>query len=233
MDKMILDLLGRMPTQFTGIIFPLIIFFFIAFNLIRIVDSVERFRRRKQKIIDEYFNKDVAKDERTEAAMVDLRDTLYFESISGIYAEKKLRHTLMTFHANMPASLDWRPLKRALKYLKEENGQMTVAISLWEMFLYIVAVVGYFLMSFIFLFLLLALIIRPLDFVMQPKIIFLFASSLVIIALLLNEIWSTNSAIRIWGFVNKKDKGIPHLICDLMISNIKRRKCEGLSENSS
>jgi hypothetical protein len=175
---------------------------YIMFNLSRVFDSFDSFRKRKQAIIRDYFEKDFPKDPNTEKVILDVREARYFKSIVGIYAEERFRYALIKLHTDLSPSVDWSSIRKALRYLRARDGQIEVRFTLSAFIAYLFYIPLYFLVSAILLILIDQFIFQPIVFIQQlNKIAYVFVYSLLFVVLL-REIWVINSAVRIWKKLN-------------------------------
>jgi hypothetical protein len=175
---------------------------YLLFNLSGVLESVYSFRKRKQSVIKDYFDKDMPRDTQTEKAILDAREARYFKYVLGIYAEEKFRHALIRLHDKLSPSVDWRNIRRAMRYLSVRDGEAEVFIDLVAIISYLLYLLCYFLVSYILLILGQQFVSQPLTFVQQPnKIAYSLVYSL-LFWVLLSEIWKINSAAKIWSKLN-------------------------------
>jgi hypothetical protein len=175
---------------------------YVLFNLSGVLESLYSFRKRKQSVIKDYFDRDLSRDDQTEKAILDAREARYFKYIFGIYAEEKFRHALIRLHNNLSPTVDWRIIRRAMRYLHERDGEVEVFIDLLAIIVYLLYVPLYFLVSYILLILIQQFFLQPLIFIQQPnKVAYSLVYSL-LFWILLSEIWKINSAAKIWTKLN-------------------------------
>jgi hypothetical protein len=176
---------------------------YILFNVSRVVDSFDSFRKRNQAIIKDYFDKEVPKDAVTEKVILDARETRYFKSIVGIYAEEKFRHALIKFHDDLSPDVSWRSIRKAMRYLRLRDREIKVEFTLSALIAYSLYVPLYLLVSYILLILIQQFFLQPVEFIGQPNKIFYSVAYGLIFWVLLREIWTIHSAVRIWEKLNR------------------------------
>ncbi len=175
---------------------------YILINLSGFLDSFYSFRKRKQAVIKDYLDKDIPRDAHTEKAILDAREARYFKYIIGIYAEEQFRHALIQLHAKLSPAVDWRKIRKALRYLRNRDGQIQVSLGLSALIAYTLYFPLYFLVSYIILILVHQFFLEPLLFLQTAnKIAYSLAYS-VLFWVLLQEIWTINSAVYIWKKLN-------------------------------
>lgn len=171
---------------------------YFLFNVSRLLESFDSFRKRSQSIFRDYFDKDVPKDSVTEKVILDAREARYFKSIVGICAEAKLCHALIDLLAELSPEISWKTLKRSMRYLFAREGHITVRITRVTLFAYALYVPLYLLVSYILLILIQQFFLQPMEFMQQPnKLFYSLAYSLLFWALL-SEIWTIHSAMHLW-----------------------------------
>lgn len=185
------------------LIFLITVPIYMMFNLPRVFDSFDSFRKRKQAIIRDYFDKDFPKDPNTEKVILDVREARYFKSIVGIYAEEQFRHALIKLHAELSPAVDWPQIKRAVPYLRARDGKIEVQLTINVFFaFYLVYIPYYLIISGLVLTLFVLFTFQPFVFTQELLKTAYAGICAFLLWVVLGEIWAINSAVRIWEKLN-------------------------------
>jgi hypothetical protein len=80
--------------------------------------AIERRKRRRLEHIESYVANSSMADIDSVTVFRDIRDAYYFKHATGIYAEKRLRSSLIELHEQLSPSLGWAHIQRAFSYLE-------------------------------------------------------------------------------------------------------------------
>ena len=91
---------------------------------------------KKIEKIEKYINSSEGQDNQILRKMQDLRDAYYFKAATGIYAENKRRHALITLHDQLSHDTHWQRIRNADDHIKiNEDGSLFIRkLNLFEIF---------------------------------------------------------------------------------------------------
>ncbi len=83
--------------------------------------------RRRLDLLDRHATGSRSSDEPTQATIADIRDAWYFHASTGIYAESKLRNSLIDLHRKTSYRVSWKVIRRAREFLSVgDDGAVAV-----------------------------------------------------------------------------------------------------------
>lgn len=137
---LLVEAFSRLLATPTGWVVLVAVFLWFVVNrkLYTVFDSEKRLRARLEQL-DGYLAKPEIADPDSVAVVRDLRDAHYFRIATGIYAEKRLRKSLIWLHDETPHLINWKQIHRALPYIKPTaKGTATIRdLTAWERIGYI------------------------------------------------------------------------------------------------
>ncbi len=121
----VLDLLRTPAGWFASA--AVLVWFLVNKKLYRVFDVAENRERRRLDHLDSYVTKPEAADAESMAVLRDLRDAHYFKIGTGIYAERRLRASLIWLHLKTSHLINWCQIRKALSFI-EPNSDGTASI---------------------------------------------------------------------------------------------------------
>ena len=117
-----------METPYGWIVLAVIlIWFFLNKDLSRFLNIFETKEKKRLDKLEVYVNNKEAANSEALEVIKDLRDAHYFKVATGIYAEKRLRDSLINLHKKTSHTINWVNIKRAMPYI-DADSTSTVSI---------------------------------------------------------------------------------------------------------
>ncbi|WP_257292716.1 hypothetical protein [Endozoicomonas sp. ONNA1] len=143
------------------IVLGLFLWLIVNKDFSHLFDLAERKKKNQLRDIETYVtNKDAACDDSM-SVIKDFRDAYYFKVATGIYAEQKLRESLIELHRITSNTISWVDIRRAISFiLVDENKNIKVRDFNWfEKFSYYYNFFVAFLFGFTAILVLIALLV--------------------------------------------------------------------------
>ena len=99
----------------------MVAWFLINKDLSNIFGLFERGEKLRLEKLEAYVSNESSADSDALKVIKDLRDAHYFKVATGIYAEKRLRSSLIKLHEDTSYSINWTHIKRALPFITTEK----------------------------------------------------------------------------------------------------------------
>jgi hypothetical protein len=121
----ILDVL-KTPTGWI-VLLGLVTWLLVNRDVSHLFSFFERKTQRRLEYLDSYVAKPDIADKDTVDALRDLRDAHYFRLATQIYAEKRLRSSLINLHDRTSHHINWTLIRRALPYIEmKSEGEVSI-----------------------------------------------------------------------------------------------------------
>lgn len=98
-----------------------LVFRLLSSNWLQFLELVERKSTQRIAALDRYVSAADSSDPVCVEVLRDMRDAYYFQSATGIYAERAARQALLELHRISPTVITWQRIGRAAQHLHYPN----------------------------------------------------------------------------------------------------------------